>query len=118
MSTQLGLSDIAKNTASPPAGARAPHIFNATVQGLCEDGEWFEQNVPLDGHLDGDLYLRLDRAPELDGALFIVMRLSNGLGRDVPAVRVAVHGRVESVYGAPGGNGYDLRVRAVDYQLL
>jgi hypothetical protein len=117
MSTRIEPSDVlTAGTATPAAGVRPPQLFSATVQGMDEDGQWFECNVPLDGHLDGDLYLKLDRAVELHAALFIVMRLAGNPGWDAPAMRVAVHGRVDRVRPALGG--YDLRVVALDYRVL
>lgn len=117
MSTRVEPSDeLLAGTATPAAGVRPSQLFSATVQGMGEDGQWFECNVPLDGHLDGDLYLKLDRAVELHAALFIVMRLAGDLGWDAAPMRVAVHGRVDRV--SPVVGGYDLRVVALDYKAL
>jgi hypothetical protein len=118
MNNPLALSDYMNAPAAPPAdGIVAPPLFTATVQGMDAHGEWFERNVPLDGHLDGDLYLRLDRVVELDAALFIVMRLAGELDRCVPAVRLAVHGLVDRAYPLPD-DCWDVRIRVLDSQLL
>ena len=98
-----------------------PCFFAATIQGLDENGEKFESHVLLDGHLEGDLYLKLERRLELRlelwSSLFIVLRPTDPFDHSLPTLRVAVHGRVTRVEALPGG-GQALRVSVVGYQPL
>ncbi len=115
MSTTTTTDD---RTAADLSKAPAPPcFFAATIQGLDENGERFESHVLLDGHLDGDLYLKLERRLELWSSLFIVLRPTDPLDHSLPALRVAVHGRVTRVDALPSG-GQALRVRVVEYQAL
>jgi hypothetical protein len=107
--------------AAPPLAellnnAPFPGLFQATVLGVDENGEQFEANVRLDGHLNGDLYLRLCQRLELWSALFIVLRLAPALDNSLPSVRVALHGKINSITPVPGG--CDVRVSILDYQKL
>ena len=92
-------------------------FFSATVQGKDGAGEEFECTVPLDGHLDEELYLRLRERVEVRSTLFIVLRLSPALDNSVPALRLAVHGRVNRINPLQSGE-YDLRISILDYQQL
>lgn len=109
-----------------PAAARITELianpkfagfFTATVRGFDEDGVEFEANVPLDGHLDGDLYLKLSHHVPLSSTLFIVLRLVPGLTDSCPTLRIAVHGKVNRINLLPGGKA-DLRIAVLDYQSL
>jgi hypothetical protein len=94
-----------------------PGFFSATVCGVDEDGTEFEADVPLDGHLDDDLYLRLSRSVKPRSELFIVLRFTLPLVEASPLVRMALHGRVKRVNPLLNGK-YDLRVSILDYRPL
>jgi hypothetical protein len=109
----LNMSPVAELIDNPPF----PCLLTATVQGMDENGEGFEANVALDGHLNGSLYLKLEQAVELQSSLFIVLRLAPRLDSSLPALRMALHGRVEFINPRPQG-AYDVRVAILDYQQL
>ncbi len=94
-----------------------PCLLTATVQGMDENGEMFEAKVSLDGHLNGDLYMRLSRSVELHSGLFIVLRLAPTLDDRLPALRIALHGRIDSVERSLTGL-FEVRVAVLDYQRL
>jgi len=94
-----------------------PGFFAATVQGTDEGGAPFEESVPLDGHLEGELYLRLRRRVSPGAKLFIVLRVLPALADGLYALRMALGGTVERAHCLPGGE-CDLRVSVNDYQML
>lgn len=106
-----------ERVADPVHGAPFPGFFAATVRGVDERGTPFEEGVPLDGHLDGDLYLRLGRAVKTGSELFLVLRPAAQLDGGLPALRVALRGRVGRIHPLCGG-GYDLRITVFEYRHL